>query len=187
MLTLEKYQNLGKVSPYKQYFDICYPTAKYSSHSVLFLIFGVIMSFSIQPRHIQEADSNSTLVPHWGYASRVLPCTNDVGSCEYLDAIYWMHDTSMLYTFVLWAVIGFVFLTAIALRLFKPVLTAPKTLGSESKTLPASSSYYRAWRGIGGTLSKKLLPESFVGFFGHVTRLQLLLLAILFGYLLIFS
>ena len=132
MLTLER--SWQKFVIPNNTFDARYPTIKCSSHSVLSLIFGVIMSFPIQPRHIQEANSNATLIPHWGYASRVLPCTNDAGSCEYLDTVYWMHDTSMLYIFVLWATIRFVFLIAIALRLSKPGWTARKTLGSESNT-----------------------------------------------------
>jgi hypothetical protein len=146
-----------------------------------------IMSSFFHSRRIQEADNTSTLIPHWGYASRVLPCTNDAGSCEYLDAVYWMHDTSMLYAFILWAVIGFAFIVAIALRLLKPASKAPRTIVSEDKDPAATSSYYQSWRGIQGSMRKVLLPESFVGFFGHVTRLQLLVLAILLFYLLIFS
>lgn len=43
---------------------------------------------AIEARHIQMADNTSTMEPHWGYVARVLPCTNDAGSCEYLDAVY---------------------------------------------------------------------------------------------------
>lgn len=141
----------------------------------------------LEPRHIQEVDSNSTLVHHWGYADRVLPCTSDAGSCEYLDAVYWMHDTSMLYTFVLWAVIAFVFVIAVTLRLLKPVSKVSPNAGSSAQKSTSSSRYYRAWRGVQSSMRKWLLPESFVGFFGHVTRLKLLVLAILLVYLLIFS
>lgn len=42
----------------------------------------------VTARHIQMADDSSMLEPHWGYVDRVLPCTNDAGSCEYLDAVY---------------------------------------------------------------------------------------------------
>jgi len=64
---------------------------------------------SLVRKHIADpANANSTIQEHWGYVQRILPCTNDAGSCEYLDAVYWMHDISMLYTFILWAVIGFV-------------------------------------------------------------------------------
>lgn len=27
------------------------------------------------------------------------------GTCAYLDAVYWMHDVSMLYTFIMWGVL----------------------------------------------------------------------------------
>jgi hypothetical protein len=43
---------------------------------------------TLKSRHIQVADNTSYYVPHWGYVDRVLPCTNDAGSCEYLDAVY---------------------------------------------------------------------------------------------------
>jgi hypothetical protein len=53
-------------------------------------------------RHIQDEAAAEWEIPHWGYPSRMMPCTNDPGSCEYLDGVYWMHDVSMLYTCVLW-------------------------------------------------------------------------------------
>jgi hypothetical protein len=147
---------------------------------------GPIMSF-LQLRHIQEAESKSTLVKHWGYANRVLPCTNDAGSCEYLDAVYWMHDTSRHYTFILWVCIGFVFIIAITARLLKPVSNVSSRAGSKAQKLLSSSWYYRSWRGCQSSIRKWLLPESFVGFFGHVTRLQLLVLGILLAYIVTFS
>jgi hypothetical protein len=51
-------------------------------------------------RHIRKASNPLVLEPHWGYVSQILSCTNDVGSREYLDAVYCMHDISMLYTFI---------------------------------------------------------------------------------------
>jgi ferric-chelate reductase len=39
---------------------------------------------SVIQRYIQEASNTSLLEPHWGYVNRILPCTNDIGSCEYL-------------------------------------------------------------------------------------------------------
>lgn len=52
----------------------------------------------IQERaHIQHFEENSTTVYYWGYGPRIVPCTNDAGSCEYLDAVYWMHTVHMLY------------------------------------------------------------------------------------------
>lgn len=141
-------------------------------------------------RHIADPASNeSYTVAHWGYVVRTLPCTNDAGSCEYLDAVYWMHDVSMLYTFILWAVIGGVLVTIVALRLLKPRAGKSKSVkGLEDQVaLGGDGVFYRSWRGIQSSMRRWLLPESFVGVFGHVTRLQVLVLAILLGYLLIFS
>lgn len=144
---------------------------------------------SLHPRHIADAaTSNSTIVGHWGYVSRILPCTNDAGSCEYLDAVYWMHDVSMLYTFIMWAVIGGILVIAVALRSLKPS-GASRSIGdgSEEQKTGSATSYYRAWRASLAGLRNLLLPESLTGFFGNVTRLQLLILAIVLAYLLIFS
>ncbi|KAF4624334.1 hypothetical protein G7Y89_g13838 [Cudoniella acicularis] len=137
-------------------------------------------------RHIQEADNTSRLVPHWGYVDRILPCTNDAGSCEYLDAVYWMHDVSMLYTFILWAAIAFILLAIVAIRVLKPRSKAA-TISANKVSNNSSSSYARAWTGVQSSLRRWLLPEGFVRFFGHVSRLQILVLTILLGYLLIFS
>lgn len=79
------------------------------------------MSSFLSRRHIADpATSNSTIQSHWGYVERILPCTNDAGSCEYLDAVYWMHDVSMLYTFILWAAVGFVLVFIATLRVKPP-------------------------------------------------------------------
>ncbi|QSZ31734.1 hypothetical protein DSL72_001302 [Monilinia vaccinii-corymbosi] len=139
--------------------------------------------------HIQMADNMSTLEPHWGYVDRVLPCTKDAGSCEYLDAVYHTHDISMLYTFILWGVIGGLIVVISTLHFIKPSgKTTAKVGDSEIQSSAGiSSRYYRAWRGTTATFRRHLLPESFVEFFGHVTRLQVLILAILLGYLLIFT
>ncbi|KAB8301011.1 hypothetical protein EYC80_002934 [Monilinia laxa] len=142
----------------------------------------------IKARHIQMADDSSMLEPHWGYVDRVLPCTNDAGSCEYLDAVYHTHDISMLYTFILWAVIGGLIVIISTLHFLKPSWK-PSTVGDSEIQSGAgvSSWYYRAWRGTAATFRRHLLPESRVKFFRHVTRLQVLILAILLGYLLIFT
>ncbi|RDW58023.1 ferric-chelate reductase [Coleophoma cylindrospora] len=143
---------------------------------------------SLHLRHIANAaDSNSTIVGHWGYVDRILPCTNDAGSCAYLDAVYWMHDISMLYTFIMWAVIGGIFVIAVALRFMKPVATRKSIAGPEAQKMGASSASYRAWRASLAGLRRVLLPESLTAFFGNVTRLQLLILAIVLAYLLVFS
>ena len=140
-------------------------------------------------QHIQDHASATNVVYHWGYASRVVPCTNDVGSCEYLDGVYWMHDVSMLYTFIMWAVIAaliaiFVFIRVIAPSARKRSLA---TKSSEEQVEEGEPAFYRAWRGTQASLRRRLLPEGLVKVFGRVTRLQILTLAIISGYLLIFS
>lgn len=145
---------------------------------------------SLTYKHIQEASNTSVLEPHWGYVSRILPCTNDVGSCEYLDAVYCMHDISMLYTFILWAFIGLTLIVVLAVRVSKAVCSSWSANkgghdGQISRRRP--SPHYRAWRAAQTISTKWLLPKGLTRFFGNVTRLQLLVLAILLGYLLIFS
>lgn len=147
------------------------------------------LNFPSKRQHIQDHAAATSVRFHWGYASRVIPCVNDVGSCEYLDAVYWMHDVSMLYTFIMWAVIGGILAFAIFLRLIRPSSRRQPNLsnGLEEQSRKGESSFYRAWRGIQASMRKWLLPESLTGIFGRVTRLQLLVLAILSGYLLIFT
>jgi Na+/H+-dicarboxylate symporter len=100
-----------------------------------------------------------------------------------------MHDVSMLYTFILWAVIGGILALLFVLKVAQP---SPGNRGNELElenctAKERSNTWYRAWRGAGASLRRLLLPESCVGFFGNITRLQLLVLAILLSYLLIFS
>lgn len=40
-------------------------------------------------QHIQNHSAGGDEIFYWGYATRVFPCTNDAGSCAYLDAVYW--------------------------------------------------------------------------------------------------
>lgn len=140
--------------------------------------------------HIQNASEAAFQIPHWGYASRSFPCTNDAGSCEYLDAVYWMHDVSMLYTFIMWAVIGGILVLWMLSRLFprqSRQLAIEKPEEGALQEPPQQALLYRSRAAIAASCRKYLLPEAFGSFFGHVTRLQILILAILLGYLLIFS
>jgi hypothetical protein len=146
----------------------------------------------LQPRHIQNDSDAQYLEHHWGYVDRALPCTNDEGTCEYLDAIYWMFDTSMLYTFIMWAVIGGLLLIMLGMRFAAPSSRPARDSSSdqvvaERQRPRMGSSYYRAWRASAGALRKYLLPESLKGLFGNVTRLQLVAFAGLSIYLIIFS
>lgn len=144
--------------------------------------------FILSSRHIQNESLAAYKIPHWGYASRSMPCTNDAGSCEYLDAVYWMHDISMLYTFIMWAVFGGVVVLFVALRLMNPRRTSILALkDDESQQHAPQGIFYRTWRTCCTYLRRLLLPEALTSVFGHVTRLQILILAVLLGYLLVFS
>ncbi|WVW78668.1 hypothetical protein I302_100628 [Kwoniella bestiolae CBS 10118] len=119
--------------------------------------------------HIQNFTEGSATEPHWGYADRIVPCTNDAGSCEYLDVVYHSHDLGMLYSGILWSVIiGGLLLWGIIHR---------------------SHTSNRITRSINSFVRRRLLPEFKMGryFFGRTTRLQVLVLLCLTIYLTIFS
>jgi Na+/H+-dicarboxylate symporter len=100
-----------------------------------------------------------------------------------------MHDTSMLYSFILWAVIGGILVGIVALRTLKPKPSrnSQQQFSEKNEVHAPGSAYTRGWAALQASARKRLLPESFVAFFGHVSRLQLLVLAILLAYLLAFS
>lgn len=122
----------------------------------------------IEPRHIQNFSEGGNVTHHWGYADRMVPCTNDAGSCEYLDEVYGAHDLGMLYMGVFWGtVIGVLFLWALLNRTASTAFT---------QTAAALSR-------------KHLLPEFKAGrcLFGRTTRLQVLVLGLIASYLFIFT
>lgn len=125
---------------------------------------------SLTARHIQNFSEAASLEPHWGYADRAVPCTNDAGSCEYLDVVYWAHDMGMLYVGAMWAVIigglivwGFFHRTRI----------------SESRLGSTISTFTRRH------FLPELRPMRFL--FGRTTRLQIAYLALITAYLTVFS
>jgi ferric-chelate reductase len=159
-------------------------------------------------RHIQDHDSAETLEPHWGYADRVLPCTNDPGSCTYLDVVYDAHDVGMFYTGILWLTIfGIVLVWAFVRHAGRPVssgwLPLPSGPGSDpdsdlaSESDPALSAsakprttaggLARVRRSAAATVRHFLLPDSARFIFGRTTRLQVAVLAALCVYLTIWS
>ena len=123
----------------------------------------------MEARHIQDFSNASNTEPHWGYADRVVPCTNDPGSCEYLDVVYSGHDRGMIYAGVLWSIIGSLLLLFAFCR--------------------QSSGTSRLARTVSTWGRRRLLPEfkSLRRVFGHTTRLQVLVLAATAAYLLVFS
>lgn len=140
-------------------------------------------------RHIQNFSEATSLQPHWGYADRAVPCTNDAGSCEYLDSVYWSHDVSMVYSFILWAVIGGILLIWALGRRFIPSRRPAMTTDGDGGELPLArqNGLYRFSRSVKATVRRCLLPESMTEIFGRTSRLQLLVLAILAGYLTVFT
>lgn len=147
----------------------------------------------IAARHIQNfSDTDgSTLEPHWGYADRILPCTSDAGSCAYLDLVYHSHDLSMLYSGIFWALIGgLLILWGLGRRLF-PSKTADEAITSgakaESQGTQTIGGLEKLKRSVSSFRRAYLLPEFAPRVLGHVTRLQVLVLFILAGYLAVFS
>ncbi|KAK7885825.1 hypothetical protein LTR67_010177 [Exophiala xenobiotica] len=129
----------------------------------------------LAPRHIQNMSEAKSLQHHWGYADRAVPCTNDAGSCAYLDSVYHSHDLGMLYCGILWATIGgILFIWAIGTRVFAPVQQRQSTIRRLQSTI---ASFIR----------QHLLLDSVRVLFGRTTRLQALILATLTGYLVIWA
>jgi len=156
---------------------------------------------SLTARHIQNFTGESNLEPHWGYAGRVVPCKNDPGSCEYLDVVYHSHDLGMLYSGIFWATIGAVLLIWAIGRRFFPSRTRadlPTPDHDDSKESAGGSSsngrrpdnrsrLTRLRHAIASASRRRLLPNAARSLFGHTTRLQVLILAVLIGYLTVWS
>ena len=139
-------------------------------------------------QHIQDHSKATAVELHWGYPDRVVPCTNDVGSCQYLDGVYWMHDISILYSCIMWAVIGGILILFVLFRIAEPKAASGKQRGERNETpLGPQRALYRGWRALCAMSRRYLLPESLPVIFGHVTRLQITILGVILGYLLIFS
>ncbi|KAL2266664.1 hypothetical protein VTJ83DRAFT_6016 [Remersonia thermophila] len=156
------------------------------------------------PRHIQNFSAADQLEPHWGYADRVVPCVNDPGSCEYLDEVYGAHDRGMIYTGIFWLTIGGLLLVwAVGRRLIphedplvarlrlrraekQPATTEPAAEAGAPP--PRASAPRRLLQASASTLRRHLLPTTPLRVvFGRTTRLQVLILAVLAGYLAVWS
>ncbi|KAJ5765255.1 hypothetical protein N7520_004814 [Penicillium odoratum] len=135
----------------------------------------------LHPRHIQNFSDATTLEPHWGYADRALPCTNDAGSCAYLDVVYASHDRGMLYSGIMWCVLGgFLLIWAVLHQIATP--TASPNLATSQ-----NAGLRRVQRTVASFSRRYLLPDATHMIFGRTTRLQVLVLTLLAGYLLIFT
>lgn len=132
----------------------------------------------VEPRHIQDHTANSTVKHYWAYPDRIIPCTKDADTCAYLDSVYGSHVKSMLYTFILWGVLGGVLALMLSLRYAKSVSRSSEIKTPLRRGLDSIGTFGRRW----------LLPEAPVRWlFGRVTMLQVTVLSVLLGYLLVFS
>jgi predicted ferric reductase len=145
--------------------------------------------YALAARHIQEASNATMNIPHWGYADRVFPCTNDAGSCKYLDAVYAGHDLGMYYTGIIWATIGAILVAWAIGRHFarsQPSgVQIPLEAGEEARE--KGSAWERLQKAVPSYARRYLLPDAARPIFGRVTRTQVLTLLVLTGYVTIFT
>ncbi|KAI2463825.1 ferric reductase NAD binding domain-containing protein [Annulohypoxylon bovei var. microspora] len=149
------------------------------------------MENHLAARHIQDFSTASALEEHWGYFDRVIPCTSDAGSCAYLDQVYANQDLTMVYSGIFWSVVGSILLLwAIGRRVF-PSPRADEVfagvIDNENLTKKTAGRRSRIRMTAASLIRRYLLPDSVRSVFGRTTRLQVLILAVLAGYLLIFS
>ncbi|KAF3760031.1 hypothetical protein M406DRAFT_343643 [Cryphonectria parasitica EP155] len=153
--------------------------------------------------HIQNfTDANSSNTQHhWGYADRIIPCTSDAGSCEYLDVVYHGHDVGILYTGIFWAsILGTLLLWGISRRIPAAGRDDKAAAPNQARTTTTPTTSMEAQQDrshVGGIerlrqstsslLRKYLLPDFAPRILGHVTRLQVVVLLILAAYLVILS
>lgn len=139
--------------------------------------------------HIQNFSEASAVEPHWGYADRVVPCTNDKGSCEYLDVVYRSHDVGMYYTGIFWATIGSILLLWAIGRHFLPSQPSGVQLPVEAGegVQEKGSAWARFIKAVPAYARHYLLPDAARPIFGRVTRTQVLTLVVLTAYLALWS
>lgn len=140
-------------------------------------------------RHIQNMSEASALEPHWGYADRAVPCTNDPGSCEYLDVVYHSHDLGIWYSGIFWATVGgILFLWGIGRRLLpSPQADQQIPLRSGEHSQVGQSAVQRFKKTVSSYSRQYFLPDALRPIFGRTTRLQVVILLTLTGYLTIWS
>ncbi|PHH74440.1 hypothetical protein CDD82_4937 [Ophiocordyceps australis] len=136
---------------------------------------------TLQIRHIQNHSDADGFEKHWGYPDRVVPCKNDAGSCTYLDVVYHSHDLGMLYVGIFWACVAAILLLWACL----------KHLGRPTESYTDTQSHGGGLTKMRTTLMafrrRYLLPDALPAVFGHITRFQVLVLAMLASYMLIFT
>lgn len=87
----------------------------------------------------------------------------------------------------MWVVIGGILVAWIAVRLMAPHEVKKSTDNEAAATTPNSSALSRIYRTAATLRQRYLLAEIWPKVFGHVSRLQVTILAVFLGYLLVFS
>lgn len=119
---------------------------------------------------MDDMEDDSYLEPHWGYFDRVQPCRSDPGLCQYRDEVYGSHDRGMLYSGIMYAILGAILLIwCIAIHWSSKPTRFSRTV----------ATFVRRYT-MRETRRLRII-------FGRITRLQLILLAALTTYLLITS
>jgi predicted ferric reductase len=136
--------------------------------------------------HVSQNLSGEYLEHHFGYEPRPLPCTDDVGTCEYLDAVYASHDLGVKYTIILWAVIGGIAVT-IGISHYTGRLRTKANPDASEKQNHRRNGHQRASRAAKSWLRSHLLPNASRWLFGRASRLQALIFLILLSYLTVFT
>ena len=128
------------------------------------------LCISLRACHIQDHNiANTTLEQHWGYPSRVVPCTNDEGTCQYLRGVYWTHDMSMLYNLFLWSVLSGMGLVWISVRGWR--------MGGPAQSV--GSIFDKLCDQLNRFKRRSIKDAPLRWLFGRVSRLQVLILACL--------
>ncbi|KAL4895364.1 ferric reductase like transmembrane component-domain-containing protein [Aspergillus ambiguus] len=142
----------------------------------------------LSPRHSShEVKEGGNYTYHWGYFTREVPCTDDPGACAYLDTVYHGHDVSVMYSAIMWGVIlGIVLLLFIA-HYCDPIVRSARKSSETECPHTGQSALYRIKRMFGAIYHRHFLREALTPIFGHTTRFNILLLAIIVGYLTIFT
>ncbi|XEV04887.1 hypothetical protein FSHL1_010174 [Fusarium sambucinum] len=147
----------------------------------------------------QNISDTTHVVDYWGYAARVVPCASDPGTCEYFESVYGGHKRGMLYTGILWATIGGILIIWAIARHFWYLSSVPQVSLAAQETSESSVDqenkanthrrgfFRRLTDAISATTRHYTLPESFGFIFGRTTRLQVIILTTLCGYLAIFT
>lgn len=137
-------------------------------------------------RHIQNFSEAQSVELHWGYAERAIPCTNDKGSCEYLDVVYSAHDRGMVYSGIIWlTILGVLLAWFILRRIGLPISSLG--INTEKTATSSSGGLVKLRRAIGAATRRYLLPDASRLLFGRTTRFQVLILSALAAYLFVFS